>query len=336
MKFNLLLLTLGMLLPIEAAAYNFEVDGIYYQVNGEDAIVTYESLFSHAYSGDVTIPETVTWNDTVRTVTAIGNNAFYGCTGLTGITIPGTITSIGSAAFYGCSKLDDICIPRSVTAIGSSAFSGTAWYDNHPDGLVYAGHVIYKYKGVMPEGTSVIINYGTFGIAGSAFGDCYGLTSVSIPNTVTHIGNSAFYDCRGLTIVIIPASVTTIENWAFGFCSNLTEIHCLATMPPAIQAKTFHQCYGATLFVPEASVETYQTTEYWNLFATVNGQSETIPGDVDGDGLLNIGDVTTLISYLLRGEAIDERDLERADLNHNNRLDIDDVTTLINMLLSGN
>ncbi len=130
-----------------------------------------------------------------NSVTSIGNNAFSGCSGLTSVTIPTSVTSIGSYAFYDCSSLTSVTIPNSVVSIGNDAFSGTAWYNNQPDGLVYAGKVAYKYKGTMPANTSISLLEGTLGIAGSAFEDCSSLTSVTIPNSVTSIGTYAFGYC---------------------------------------------------------------------------------------------------------------------------------------------
>ena len=130
-----------------------------------------------------------------NSVTSIDDYAFETCWNLTSITIPNSVTTIGDLAFYECSGLTSINIPNSVTTIGSRAFSGTAWYDNQPDGVVYAGKVVYTYKGEMPSNTSIILKDGTVGIADEAFSGCDGLTSISIPNSVTVIGGSAFYGC---------------------------------------------------------------------------------------------------------------------------------------------
>ena len=160
-----------LLMPATATAHDFEVDGIYYYINGSYATVTYygENFNSHVYKGSVTIPSAVTYNGTTYPVSTIGDNAFDGCSGLTSVIIPNSVTSIGYGAFFncsgltsvtipnsvttigdyafrGCSGLTEISIPNSVTTIGENALYGTTWYDNQPNGLVYAGLVAYKYK----------------------------------------------------------------------------------------------------------------------------------------------------------------------------------------------
>ena len=139
----------------------------------------------------------------------IGSSAFRDCTGLTSITIPNSVTSIGEDAFYGCTGLTSVTIPSSVTSIGGSAFYNTAWYNNQPDGLVYAGKVAYEYKGTMPNNTSIVLNEGTLSITDYAFYNCTGLTSVTIPDSVTSIGSGAFYNCSNLQDIYI----TDIEAW---------------------------------------------------------------------------------------------------------------------------
>ena len=83
-----------------------------------------------------------------NSVTTIGEYAFHGCSDLTSVNIPNSVTSIGTYAFYGCSGLTSITIPNSVTSIGGGAFGDTGWYNNQPDGVVYAGKCVYKYKGL--------------------------------------------------------------------------------------------------------------------------------------------------------------------------------------------
>ena len=202
--------TLLGILPV--SAYDFQVDGIYYTIEGDGVAV---SQNNRSYSGSIVIPASVTYEGKTYSVTSIGNSAFYQCTELTSVTIPESITTIGILAFnycplltsiiipksvthigryafLSCVKLASITIPESVTIIGGDAFSGTAWYDNQPDGVIYINRVLYKYKGTMPENTHIDIREETVSISGSAFDDCTGLTSITIPESVTMIGENAF------------------------------------------------------------------------------------------------------------------------------------------------
>ena len=109
MKYNLnklLLVIVGLLLSTTALAHDFEVDGIYYNYLDKTAktvIVTCRGTFyndySNEYIGAVTIPSSVTYNDTVYSVTKISYEAFYNCTGLTSVAIGKSVKSIGEYAF---------------------------------------------------------------------------------------------------------------------------------------------------------------------------------------------------------------------------------------------
>ena len=90
----------------------------------------------------------------------------------------------------------------------------------------------------------------------------------------------------------------------------------------------------AILFVPRLYIETYQAANYWYKFANINGWGSAGLGDVNGDGGVSISDVTTLIDYLLSGNAADIS-LDNADCNEDGSINISDVTSLIDYLLSG-
>ena len=200
---KLWLTTIAVLLcSLAANAHDFEAGGIYYNITSSTDLtvaVTYRGYYydsySNEYSGAVTVPETVTYNNNTYSVTSIGGRAFYSCSSLTAINIPEGVTSIGNSAFYNCRSLTAINIPEGVTSIGNSAFYGTAWYDNQPDGVIYIGKVLYEYKGTMPANTSIEVKEGTVSISPSAFYNCSSLTAITIPESVTSIGSSAFYYC---------------------------------------------------------------------------------------------------------------------------------------------
>ena len=245
-ELNYLLLLIVALCVFSTSAHDFEVDGIYYNINGNEATVTYKGsdASTSAYTGVVSIPSSVNYNGIIFSVTSIDHYAFYFCNGITRITIPETITSIGYYAFYGCEGISDITIPNTVTSIGSNAFTQTAWYNNQPDGVIYAGRIAYKYKGTMPTGTSIVLNEGTISISPFAFHDCKGLVSITIPNSVITIGASAFRGCSELNGVIIPDGVQEIGNYAFYGCSALADI----VIPNTIQMLGGDVFEGTTWF----------------------------------------------------------------------------------------
>ena len=185
-----------------------------------------------------------------NSVTSIGKNAFYWCSGLTSVTIPNSVTSIGNNAFYWCSRLTSVTIPNSVTNIGNNAF--------------------YECSGL----TSVTIGNSVTSIGNSAFEGCSELTSVTIGNSVTSIGNLAFYDCSGLTSVTIPNSVTSIGGGAFSECSGLTKVYCNAENVPTTSSSAFQiaNISNATLIVPESSVAAYMAVNPWRNFGIVKAQ----------------------------------------------------------------
>ena len=190
----LLALTLALAAPAMADTATDQYGTWTYTTSGGNTTIT---NFTPATSvTNVAIPNTLDG----APVTAIGNYAFSGRTGLTSITIPSSVTSIGYSAFNGCTGLTSITIPEGVTSIEHDTFANCT-------GL-----------------TSVTIPSSVTSIGYSAFNRCSSLTSVTIPEGVTSIGNSAFYG-SGLTSVTIPSSVTSIEDSAFYSCMYLRAVY---------------------------------------------------------------------------------------------------------------
>ena len=153
---------------LPSLAYDFQVDCISYNIISSTKV---EVTSSPGSSGNVVIPEKVTYSGTTYSVTKIGDKAFYLCSGLTSISIGNSVTEIGDDAFYFCSGLTNVTIGNSVTKIGDQAF--------------------YICSGL----TSVTIPNSVTEIGDYAFSSCSGLTGVTIPNSVTKIGWGAFTGC---------------------------------------------------------------------------------------------------------------------------------------------
>lgn len=104
-----------------ASAYDFESDGLYYNISGYHTVEVTNGIKD--YSGYVTIPSSVIYQGETYEVTGIGSSAFIFCAFLTGVDIPYSVTEIGSSAFNSCSSLSSVDIPGPVTEIGVFAFS---------------------------------------------------------------------------------------------------------------------------------------------------------------------------------------------------------------------
>lgn len=265
------LLAIFMLLAgVNAFAWEFESGGLYYNIlsEGEGTVeVTYKILSfdnKHYVSGDIDIPQRVTYNDKTYTVTSIGEYAFYECHGLSSVTIPNTVSLIGEYAFYYCDGLSSAPIPESVTSIGDYAFA-------YCDSL-----------------SSVAIPDSVTALGRGVFNCCLGLTSVTVPKSVTSIGIGAFGRCeklekinvspenlhyssldgvlynKGASVLIccpgaknsvsIPNSVTSIDNVAFEYCSNLSAI----TIPNSVTSigyNAFESCTGlSSVTIPNSVI----------------------------------------------------------------------------------
>ena len=111
-------------LALPASAYDFAKDGIYYDINGTNAYVTYKDTNYNSYSGTVIIPSTVTNNGTTYNVVQINPYAFKDCAGLKRVVLPPTIKYLMNYAFQNCTGLTNITLPADFYACYNYAFDG--------------------------------------------------------------------------------------------------------------------------------------------------------------------------------------------------------------------
>ena len=196
---QLILTTLTFLIYSHIAFANgWEIGGICYIFNtaANTASVTYRGTSSSgSYSGSVTIPETVTFEETEYHVVAIGERAFYNCDNLQSVVLPNSITSIGSYAFAYSDNLSTINLPNSVISIGIGAFSGCKGISSPLFNDKIFAKMPINYVG------EYSVNDGITTINDSAFEGCTQLNSVTLPNSVTDIGILAFSGCSSLSAI---------------------------------------------------------------------------------------------------------------------------------------
>lgn len=209
---------------LSSIAYDFKVDNIYYNILSESkkrVEVTFGGI-SDAYTGDIIIPGYIEHNGGIYTVTRIRPETFWGCTGLTGITLPTTIPTIEDYTFYGCSGLKEIKLPENITSIGNYAFHGCSSLESIriPDSVTSLGKSAFESSGLK----QIEIGTGITSIPDGAFRLCGSLTSITIPDNITSIGNSAFEFCTKLGSAKLGKGVDRIGDCAFMGCSLLPEI----------------------------------------------------------------------------------------------------------------
>ena len=208
-----------------ALGYFYEVPG-----NWQSQLLYGYHAIPNTTSGAITVPSTLGG----KPVTSIGHAAFSYCSELTSVTIPASVTSInigGLNAFYGCSGLmsfyvdeDNPCYKSTsgllLTKDGKFLVCGVNGDVVIPEGVTS----IYKEAFLLFSGLTSVTIPGSVTSMGNAFYDCNGLTNLTIGAGVTSIGYSAFSGCRGLTSVTIPDGVTSIGNSAFSGCRGLTSV----------------------------------------------------------------------------------------------------------------
>lgn len=174
-------------------------------------------------------------------------------------------------------------------------------------GLTTVGFYITYYM------TSVILPNSITHIGYYGFAWCNALTSIIIPNSVTHIDADAFIGCEHLSSVTIGNSVTAIHNEAFHMCTGLETIYVLAETPPTLGTDVFNMVdKSIPVHVPCGALEAYQQADGWNEFTNIQedcmGQKNisvmanpSEGGVVTGAGNYTVGSTATLSTMANQG-----------------------------------
>ena len=252
-----------------------DYNGDDYQI-GEMVFVDNEDLVS------VEIPQTVG---------TIGKSAFAGCKNLATVTLARGVMTIDDNAFENCTSLASIVIPQNMTVIGNSAFAGCSRL------------------------VSVEFKEGVESIGNNAFENCTSLTSLSFPESLTTIGEKTFGGCSALTNLVCSANIESYGDGAFDACTAIETLIVMGSVMPTIPSDKLtsitlfspipletnefaNKVYrNATVYVPEGSLERYQTANVWKNFWTIK---EFDPTSIDNIAI----DANESPVYNMKGERI--------------------------------
>lgn len=237
------LLTL-LVTVVQAHAYDFEVDGICYDITSFTDLTVCASSIKEDVYGELIIPIEVTFNDRVLKVTQLSNNFVSGNNNITKVTSLANLYTIGDAAFKDCTQLREIRI-SSCQIIGDCVFQNNEMLEDLilPQNLIEIGNYAFqnckslKYVD-LPTNITTIGKY--------AFSYNSSLAGINIPN-ISQISEGLFMQCESLTSIILPETVTNINDFAFMGCRKLSDIELCENLH-SIGKSAFSNCESFSVF----------------------------------------------------------------------------------------
>lgn len=343
-------------------------DNIYYEIWGEDAVVSRFRETERKPIVDLVIPSElgghpVTFLNGVSigkmpnlvsvsipdTVTKIGTAVFYECPKLETVNIPDSVTVIGNNAFRDCPNLLEIDIPESVTQIDAYAFQNTGWMNARLEEspLVTVNHILINGRTCTEN---PVLSEDIHIIGQNAFEKNQEITSVEFSNQVTEIKRHAFEQCSNLKEIVLPESVTSIEYDAFQECTNLESItienpYCWIEhynyydgflISNGYDVDESNSSFDMLYYIPyyHGVIRGYENSTAQAYAEQCGYQFESIgtalkAGDADSSGEVDILDIISLNKAVMGKENLTEEQLKAVDFNHNGKPDPNEALTLL-------
>jgi hypothetical protein len=302
------------------------INNINYALYKDSATVMRQNI---SISGDITIPEKVTYDNKEYTVSALVNKAFYQCseiksiklpssitnlsddcfsqcTKLSSITFPSNIKSLGESCFYCCNSLTSILLPSSLTSIGSGCFQDCRSLTEItvPPLITKLDRCFISCESLK----SVSLPSSITELNNACFSECTSLASISLPSSLKILGYACFASCKSLSSIDIPSSVTSIDIQCFWSCTNLFTVKCHWTDLSKLSCNKDIFKYVltnyATLYVPSGMKEKYATVSPWSSFGTIIEDTPTLSEPISTKfNVISDGSCLKL-SGLINGETI--------------------------------
>lgn len=273
------LTVVSITLSISVFAYDFEKDGIYYNITSLQELTVEVTSGENSYEGDISIPPTVDYSDKVFNVVRVGEKAFLS-SGITGVYLPNSIKTVGEYAFRYCGQLSNITIPSSITSFEHGAFGGcyglnnvviedgeeyldmpfnewqvnnSSYFNNCNINSTYYGRNVSYRQGDTYDGLfwnqnnlkNVTIGEKVTELGTNLFRQCRGLEYIEIPSNVEKIGISSFEDCSSLKDLILTEGLKEILSTAFKNCNSIDKLYLPSTLTQ-IGKEAFVGCTAIT------------------------------------------------------------------------------------------
>lgn len=199
---------------------DFTVGQLYYHIKSADGSAWVTMAPGERYTGDIVIPDSVTFNAVTYPVKGIESDAFNSCVEITSVSMGNTVQQIGASAFSNCRSMVAISLSKKLTSIGVSAF-------DHCTSLrsVTLTAPLKKISNETFYGCSALVSVaipvGLRSIGDMAFHGCSNLASIALPSTVVEVGENAFQDCVSLSSVTLSSNMVTIAPYMFAGCTGL-------------------------------------------------------------------------------------------------------------------
>ena len=177
--------------------------------------------------------------------------------------------------------------------------------------------------------------YSIIGSNASIGSNAWATDDIIIPSvirgyTVTCIDNKAFFGCSGLTSLTIPSTVTHMCDYVINGCIGLEKLIVMATTPPSISDVTFID-YDIPLYVPEESVSAYKQADGWKNFSNILAIGQKL-GDANGDGEVNVTDIVEIVNAIMNKPSA-KFVREAADMNNDNEINVTDIVCVVNVIM---
>ena len=301
-KINVLLFALIFSFSTSAAVKDtFSIGDLTFTVlteDGNSGTVSVKAT-STEISGKVIIPESVSNNGIVYTVTEIADQAFWKCSAMTSVKIPESITYVGSLGFKECTSLDSLVFPNddmkfSYWYVCQGCTNLT--YVRLPEHLTRLSYFMFA---ECENLESIRIPESCVSFPDYTFFRCYKLKEVNIPYGVPSLGMADFYECYELEHLDIPPTVTSIGKQTFTRCKKLRTLE-LPNSVTKFGWYTFEECVFKHLTLPSHMKD----LKDGGCLEMCSGISEvTIPAEIE-DFPYGLGTLTGLKAIYIMGDFI--------------------------------